>query len=103
MPRTSDSPILIRVSTASDQAALERLAELDSRALPGGCFLVAEVGDELIAAAPLDVDADPLGDPFRPTADLRELLRLRARQLRGRQRDATYRIRFRTATIGDAA
>jgi hypothetical protein len=81
------TPILIRRSGANDQAALERLAAVDSRTLPAGSFLLAEVEGELVAAAPIDVDAEALGDPFRPTADIRELLGQQADQVR-RQRDA---------------
>lgn len=75
-------PLVIRYSRDGDRAALERLAALDSRALTEGAFLLAEVDGELVAAAPLDVDEEPLSDPFRPTATLRELLRWRARQIR---------------------
>ncbi len=82
--------ILIRRSEASDGAALERLAALDSRTLPEGSFLLAEVDGELVAAAPLDVDAEPLKDPFRRTANVRELLTLQAGHVR-RHRDAVRR------------
>jgi hypothetical protein len=75
-------PILIRYSRDGDRAALERLAALDSRRLAEGAFLLAEVDGELVAAAPLDLDEEPLRDPFRPTATLRELLRLRVRHIR---------------------
>jgi hypothetical protein len=74
-------PILIRYSRDDDHVALERLAALDSRKLPKGPFLLAEVGGELVAAAPLDLDAEPLSDPFLPTANVRELLKLRARHI----------------------
>jgi hypothetical protein len=77
--------ILIRYSRDDDQVALERLAALDSRRLPKGPFVLAEVDGELVAAAPLDLDAEPLSDPFLPTANLRELLKLRARQIRRSQ------------------
>jgi hypothetical protein len=91
-----EGPILIRNSGVSDQAALERLAALDSRKLPEGTFLLAEIDGELVAATPLDVDEEPLSDPFRPTANIRQLLRLQADHLR-RHRDARAR-RTRTAT-----
>jgi hypothetical protein len=81
-----DRPFVIRESRAGDKAALERLAQLDSRTLPDGSFLLAEIHGEVVAAAPLDVDEEPLGDPFRPTANLRQLLRLQARYER-RHRD----------------
>jgi hypothetical protein len=89
------SPILIRYSRDDDQVALERLAALDSRALPKGPFLLALVDGEPVAAAPLDLDAEPLSDPFLPTANLRELLKLRARHVR-RSRGAPDR------TVGTA-
>jgi hypothetical protein len=81
-----DRPFVIRESRAGDKTALERLAQLDSRTLPEGSFLLAEIHGEVVAAAPLDVDEEPLSDPFRPTANLRQLLRLQARYER-RHRD----------------
>jgi hypothetical protein len=60
-----DAAILIRQSDAFDELALQRLATLDGRKLPEGTFLVAEVDGELVAAAPLDVDAELLNDPLR--------------------------------------
>lgn len=80
-------PILIRYSGDGDQPALERLAMLDSRPMPAGSFLLAEVDGELVAAVPLDSNDEPLSDPFRPTANLRELLRLQAAHV-GRHRGA---------------
>jgi hypothetical protein len=75
-------PILIRYSREADQFALERLAALDSRALPKGPFLLAEIDGELAAAAPLDLSAEPLSDPFLPTANLRDLVKVRVRHVR---------------------
>src|SRR5262249_37196637 len=77
-------PIVIRYSRESDQTALERLALLDSRRLPPGSFLLAMVAGELVAAAPLEIDAEPLSDPFRPTEDIRQLLPLRGANIRRR-------------------
>ena len=96
-------PILIRTSRPSDEAALRRLAALDSRTLPDGSFLLAEVAGELVAAAPLDVEGEPFGDPFRPTAELCELLRFRTCQLRRHHRDATHRIGSRATFLPEAA
>lgn len=76
---------VIRYSCPGDQAALERLAALDGRSLPEGSFLLAEIDGELVAAAPLDVDAEPVSDPFRPMANVRELLRLQAGAVRPRR------------------
>jgi hypothetical protein len=67
-------PILIRRSDVADRPSLERLAALDGGRLPGGSFLVAEVHGELVAAAPLDVEAETFSDPFLPVADIREWL-----------------------------
>jgi hypothetical protein len=80
-----EGSILIRFSEAGDGAVLERLAALDSRTLPEGSFLLAALDGELVAAAPLDVDAQPLRDPFRRTANVRELLTLQAGHVRRRE------------------
>jgi hypothetical protein len=72
------------------------IAALDSQTLPEGSFLLAEIDGELVAAAPIDVDAEPLSDPFRPTANVRELLRLQAGYVR-RHRDAVRRPADATA------
>jgi hypothetical protein len=78
----ADVAVSLRLCTVHDDAALERLAILESRPVPTGCFVVAEVGGKLVAAAPLDGGA-PLADPFYATAHLLPLLRLRARQIEG--------------------
>ena len=74
------SPLVIRLATAGDLRALERLAELDSRPAPTGTTLIAEQGGSLVAAVSLH-DGDQIADPFVPSADVTELLRVRARQL----------------------
>ena len=74
--------ITIRVATAADQAAVRRLAVLDSAFPPKGEVLLAEAGDELWAAVSVDT-GHAVADPFRPSADLVELLRVRAARLRG--------------------
>jgi hypothetical protein len=83
-------PILISHSRVGDQAALERLAALDSRTLPEGPFLVAEIDGELVAALPIDADAEPVSDPFRPTANICALLELQTSHVR-RHRDTAAR------------
>ncbi|MEA2317244.1 MAG: hypothetical protein QOD44_1433 [Solirubrobacteraceae bacterium] len=70
----------IRVAHPSDAAALLRLAALDSKPLPPGRLLVAEVDGELWAAVSLDRLAD-VADPFRPSGELVLLLHERARQI----------------------
>jgi hypothetical protein len=74
------SPLVIRLATAGDQKALKRLSELDSRPTPNGTTLIAEQRGSLVAAVSLH-DGDQIADPFIPTADITDLLRVRARQL----------------------
>ena len=83
------SDITIRTSRSADAPELERLAALDSQRLPAGELLVAEVGDEIVAAyAPETSDA--IADPFRRTADLIDMLKLRAAATPAKSR----RLRF---------
>jgi hypothetical protein len=72
--------VTIRRATAQDAAAVERLAELDSRRAPRGTVLLAEVDHEPWAAISLE-DGAVVADPFRRTADLVELLAERSRQI----------------------
>jgi len=76
------SPIAIRRATAADAPVLERLAALDSAAVPAGDVLIADAGGEPQAAVGIASGA-VVADPFRPTADLVAVLRLRAATLRG--------------------
>jgi hypothetical protein len=70
--------IVIRPARPEDEGALLRLAALDSAAALDGDVLVADVGGDIVAALDLERDR-AIADPFRPTADLVELLRTRAR------------------------
>jgi hypothetical protein len=72
--------VSVRLFAERDIDAIRRLAALDEKPVPTGGVLVAEEGEELVAALPLD-GGPALADPFKPTADIVELLRLRARQL----------------------
>ena len=76
---TTAPHISIRLATEADNATLIRLAALDSAPAPHGSVLVADVGGEIVAARSL-VRSRSIADPFRPTADISELLELRARQ-----------------------
>jgi hypothetical protein len=75
-PKSGAGEITIRPSTPEDSAAIERLAELDGRPPTSGDFILAIVGGELWAALSLD-GGDVIADPFRPTADVVALLRVR--------------------------
>ena len=72
--------IAIRRADASDARALSRLAALDSAVAPlaGPDVLIAEVDGHAVAALH---EGRAIADPFRPTASIVELLRIRARQL----------------------
>jgi hypothetical protein len=80
--------LLVRPSRPYDALPLRRLAALERRLLPGGDFLVAELGGVLVAAVALDADARPFRDPSRPTADICSLLALRIRGLSTSLREA---------------
>ncbi len=71
----------VRRATDADQPALERLAALDSSRPPQGEVLIAFVDGQPLAAVGIETGAT-VADPFRPTADLVELLQTRARRLR---------------------
>lgn len=77
---TATSVIVIRHATDADICVLADLAILDSRPQLTGPALIAEVDG--IARAALDLhDAGVAADPFFPTAELVELLRVHARGL----------------------
>jgi hypothetical protein len=73
-------PVTIRRSSDSDVRQLREVAELDNRRLPSPPFLVAEVRGEIVAALSIE-SGITVANPFRETADLVTLLRLRADQL----------------------
>ena len=82
-PATRDrlEGLTVRHFGERDIDSIRRLAALDSKPIPTGGVLVAELNGELVAALPLN-GGEALADPFKPTADIVELLQLRARQLR---------------------
>ena len=76
---TTASHIKIRLADEADSTTLIRLAALDSAPAPHGPVLVADLDGEIVAARSI-TPARSIADPFRPTADIRALLELRARQ-----------------------
>lgn len=72
--------LTVRAATQRDGEAVRLLAALEGVQMPKGEMLVAEVGDDVVAALPLD-GGRPLADPFRPTKHIVALLELRARQV----------------------
>lgn len=77
---TQADAIVIRRATDADAGTLADLAILDSRAPLTGPALIAEIDGAVVAA--LDTaDGSVAADPFAPTAELVELLRLHARAM----------------------
>ena len=86
-PSWDERDVTVRFASRGDTEDLRRLAELDSGPVPTGTTLVGEVDGELVAALPVG-GGRALADPFRPTAGVMRLMRLRESQLRGRNRRA---------------
>jgi hypothetical protein len=83
---------VIRQATTSDHQALARLAALDSRRVPSGRVLIAEIGDQLRAAVEVETGA-AIADPFHPTAAVVERLHLQAVRVNRRSRGPRGRRR----------
>ena len=75
--------IRIRMSQQGDRAALGRLAALDSHEAPRGQALLGFAGNALVAALPLD-GGEAIADPFERSAEVVDLLKLRAHQSESR-------------------
>ena len=74
----SSRVVTIRAAQPADHEALRRLAERDSARPIGEPVVVAQVDGELRAALSVRT-GDTVADPFHPTAELVDLLRLHAR------------------------
>jgi hypothetical protein len=94
--------VTIRRAGPDDWTALERLAQLEGRAVPPGPALVAEVGDHVLAARWLDRHLT-MADPFQPTAELVALLDTRASHLGHGERAVTRPLRRAVALVRRAA
>jgi hypothetical protein len=94
MPKheTLDPTVVIRAARGSDGAVLENLARMDSQRPVSGDVLVAEQDGVIVAALAGD---RVIADPFRPTAELVALLRLRA----GRTSPGGNRSRVRVPRV----
>jgi hypothetical protein len=71
----------IRLAAEGDLPEVERLAELDERAIPAGPVLVGEIDEAMVALLPLG-DGPMISDPWAPAGEIAELLELRRAQLR---------------------
>ena len=78
---TWESPVTFRLAGCEDTGPLERLAGLDTRPLPAAPHLLAIREGRIDAAISLST-GEVVADPFRRTAELCELLRCHAGQLR---------------------
>jgi hypothetical protein len=84
--RRQRGELRIRAASDADMPALIRLARLDSHGRPpSGTIIVAEDGGEIVAAMAVE-DGASIADPFRATAPMVAMLRLRAEQLNPRSR-----------------
>jgi hypothetical protein len=97
--------ITIRTARAEDMPELARVAGRDTNQLPEGRLLVAEVGPAVRAAISLENGA-VIADPFHRTAELIEMLKIRAAAARHVPVGRLARRRSRSArslTLGRAA
>jgi hypothetical protein len=84
--RRQRGELKLRDATDADAADLLRLARLDSQGRPpAGKIILAEDGGVPVAAIAVE-SGDVIADPFRATAPIVAMLRLRAAQMR---REAT--------------
>jgi hypothetical protein len=90
---------VIRHATAEDESVLRRLAQLDSRPPLVGPVLIGEI-DGVPAAAVSLADGSIAADPFRPTATLRQVLRVRVRSLRAFEEQPSLSERMKAIMTG---
>jgi hypothetical protein len=99
--RRQRGELQIRAATDADMPALVRLARLDSNRAPVGTILVAEDGGMIVAAMSVE-DRATIADPFRATAPIVAMLRLRAEQLNPRTRRTLPSLRRLRANASTA-
>ena len=90
---------VIRQATVDDEGVLRRLAELDGRPPLVGPVLIGEIGGIPAAAVSL-ADGSIAADPFRPTATLRQVLRVRVRSLRAFEEQPSLSERMKAIMSG---
>jgi hypothetical protein len=90
--------VTLRIAGAADAPALERLAQLDTRALPPGPHLVAEREGRIDAALSLS-SGELVADPFRRTAELGALLRCQAGERRARPPSISPQPQLQSAAV----
>jgi hypothetical protein len=87
---------VIRLAGDADEAALERLAQLDSARPLQHPILVAEIRGRVAAALDMD-ERRAIADPFQPTAILRAQLQARAAAFEAAARTPDVAERIRAA------
>ena len=90
----------VRDASDADQPALLQLARLDSSRPLAGSVIVAEDNGEIVAAMAV-ADGTTIANPFRATAAIVAMLRLRAEQLNPpsrRKRISRRRLRTNPST-----
>ena len=80
--RQQSGRLKLRNATFADAADLHRLARLDSQPYPPSGRLVVAVEDGAMIAAVAVESGEAIADPFRSTAPVVALLRLRAQAMR---------------------
>jgi hypothetical protein len=85
---------VIRRATEDDASTLVRIAQLDSQRPLGGNVLIGEIEGSAAAAISLN-DHRVVADPFQRTAQLTQLLRMRAASLDAIAETPSLRDRMR--------
>jgi hypothetical protein len=97
------APSAIRFATDADDAAVRRIAQLDSQGPMTGPVLLAEDGGTAVAAFSL-ADGRIAADPFRSTLNAVAALRVRAGALQAAERTPSLGARMRAAVrVGSPA
>jgi hypothetical protein len=79
-PNVNDPHLTVRLAASEDEPALRWLADVDSARRLTGHVLIAELEDQPRAAISL-ATGTVVANPFKPSADIVHVLRLRRYQL----------------------
>jgi hypothetical protein len=83
--------ITIRRLGPVDEAAIERLVQLDSGRRPEGDLMGVEIEGRLLVAGSVET-GESIADPFSRTAELRALLEVRIAQMNGKGKHRSKRL-----------
>ncbi len=98
----NNTGITIRRLGATDEAAIERLAGLDSQNRPEGELIGAEIEGRLLVATSIETEKS-VADPFSRTEELRSLVEMRIAQLNGKKQRSKSSRRRRIPSRGALA